>query len=93
MKTVDPEDPFTLVGVGLAEDPDDEALTDMAWAVFEEYVRLGFTGEQIVHLFHNPFFQLAHQILRVKGEPFVRELADAADRLRAEAQAQLRGAG
>ncbi len=93
MKTFDPEDPFTLVGVGLAEDPDDEALTDMAWAVFEEYVRLGFTGDQIVRLFHNPFFQLAHQILRVKGEPFVRELGEAADRLRAEAQAQLRGVG
>ena len=89
MKAFDLEDPFTLVGVGLAEDPDDEALTEMAWAVVEEYVRLGWTGDQILRLFHNPFFQMAHQILRVKGETFVRELAEATDRMRAEVQEQL----
>jgi hypothetical protein len=93
MKEFDLEDPFTLVGVGLAEDPDDEALTEMAWAVVEEYVRLGWTGDQIVRLFHNRFFQLAHQVLRVKGEAFVRELGEAVDRMRAEAQEQLRGVG
>jgi len=92
MKSFDPEDPFTLVGVGLDSDPDDEALADMAWSVVEEYVRLGCTGEQIVRLFHNPFFQLAHQILRVKGEEFVSGLGAAADRIRGEAQSRLRGA-
>ena len=93
MKAFDPEDPFTLVGVGLDEDPDGQALTQMAWAVFEEYVRLGWTGDQILRLFHSPFFQMAHQILRVKGEPFIRELAEATDRMRSEVQEQLRGAG
>jgi hypothetical protein len=92
MKPFDSEDPFALVGVGLAEDPDDEALTDMAWAVVEEYVRLGWTGDQIVRLFHNRFFQMAHQILQVRGEAFVRELGVAADRMRSDVQAQLRGA-
>lgn len=92
MKAFDLEDPFTLVGVGLEDDPDDEALADMAWAVVEEYVRLGCTGDQIIRLFHNPFFQMAHQILRVKGEDFVRDLGAAADRIRADVQAQLRGA-
>ena len=91
MKAFDLEDPFTLVGVCLDEDPDDQALTDMAWAVVEEYVRLGWTGDQIVRLFHNRFFQVAHQVLRVKGEAFVRELGEAADRMRSEVQAQLRG--
>jgi len=93
MKAFDLEDPFTLVGVGLDEDPDDEALTDMAWAVVEEYVRLGWTGDQIVRLFHSRFFQMAHQILHVKGEAFVRELGAAADRMRADVQEQLRGVG
>ena len=92
MKAFDLEDPFTLVGVGLDDDPDDAALTDMAWAVVEEYLRLGCTGDQIVRMFHNPFFQLAHQILRVKGEGFVRDLGVAVDRMRADVQAQLRGA-
>ena len=92
MKSFEPEDPLTLVGVGLDSDPDDDALTDIAWSVVEEYVRLGCTGEQIVRLFHSPFFQLAHQILRVKGEEFVSELGAAADRIRAEAQSRMLGA-
>ena len=89
MKSFELEDPYALVGVGLDEDPGAEALADMAWAVVEEYVRLGCTGDQIVRIFHNPFFQLAHQVLRVKGEAFVRDLGDAVDRMRADAQAQL----
>jgi len=92
MKAFNPEDPFTLIGVGLDEDPDDEALTEMAWSVVEEYVRMGCTGDQILRLFHSPFFQLSHQILRVKGESFVQELGAAADRMRSEVQEQLRGA-
>ena len=89
MKEFDPEDPFTLVGVGLGEDPDDEAVADMAWAIVEEYTRLGMTGDQIVRLFHSPAFQMAHQILRARGEAFVRDLGVAADRMRAEVQEQL----
>ena len=92
MKTFEPEDPFTLVGVGLDEDPDEQALSDMAWAVVEEYVRMGWTGDQIRRLFHSPFFQMAHQILHVKGEPFIQELAEAADRMRSQAQQRLRAA-
>ena len=90
MKTFEPEDPFTPVGVGLEEDPDEEAFSDMAWAVVEEYVRMGWSGDQIRRLFHSPFSQMAHQILRVKGESFIEELADAADRMRSQAQRQLR---
>jgi len=92
MKAFDADDPFTLVGVGLDVDPDDEALTEMAWSVVEEYVRMGCTGDQILRLFHSPVFQLSHQILRVKGESFVSELAAAADRMRSQVQEQLRGA-
>jgi hypothetical protein len=91
MKTFDPEDPFTPVGVGLDEDPDEEAFSDMAWAVVEEYVRMGWSGDQIRRLFHSPFFQMAHQILRVKGESFIEELADTADRMRSHVQQRIEG--
>ena len=91
MKTFEPEDPFTPVGVGLGEDPDEEAFSDMAWAVVEEYVRMGWSGDQIRRLFHSPFFQMAHQILRVKGESFIEELADAADGMRSRIRQQLEG--
>ena len=92
MKTLDPEDPFTLVGVGLDRDPDNETITNMAWAIVEEYALLGTTGDQIVRLFHNPSFQMARQILSVKGEAFVHGLGEAADRMRVDVQEQLRGA-
>jgi calcineurin-like phosphoesterase family protein len=91
MKAFDPEDPFTPVGVGLDKDPDEEAFSDMAWAVVEEYVRMGWNGDQIRRLFHNPFFQMAHQILRVKGEPFIEELADKADLMRSQVRQRLEG--
>jgi len=91
MKTFQPDDPFTPVGVGLDEDPDDEAFAEMAWAVVEEYVRMGWSGDQIRRLFHSPFFQMAHQILRVKGEPFIEELADKADQMRNQVRQRLEG--
>ncbi len=91
MKAFDPEDPFTPVGVGLDKDPDEEAFSDMAWAVVEEYVRMGWNGDQIRRLFHNPFFQMARQILRVKGEPFIEELADKADLMRSQVRQRLEG--
>ena len=74
MKSFELEDPFTLVGVGLAEDPSDEALTDMAWAVVEEYIRLGWTEQRLMTLFVNPTFLATHRIYRLKGKEYVHEL-------------------
>lgn len=90
MKAFELEDPFSLVGVGLQADPDDEALAEMAWAIVEEYARMGWSGDQIRRLFRSPFFQLAHRIAQVKGEAFVERLAREADRIRSEAAASVR---
>ena len=83
-KPLEPEDPMALVGVGLERGPDDEALTEMAWCFVEEYARMGWSGERILRLFRNPFYRGPHQILRTKGEDFVRGLIESIEQTRAQ---------
>ncbi len=80
---------MALVGVALEEDPDDEALEEMAWSFVREYALMGWSGEQIMRLFRTPFFRGPHRILRVKGEDFVRGLVDAFDEARVQAQQEM----
>ena len=88
-KTFEPEDPMELVGVGLEEEPDDEALDDMAWSIVEEYVRMGWSGDRILRLFQSPAFRMTHNILRVKGEEYVRGLVASVDEIRSELDRQM----
>ncbi len=89
MKSFELEDPMELVGVGLEEDPGDEALNEMAWAIVEEYMRMGWSGERIFRLFQSPVFRLPHQILQAKGEDYVRSLVAAVDEMRSEPRQQM----
>ena len=86
MKRLEPEDPMALVGVGFDRRPDEEALTEMARCFVEEYARMGWSGERIMRLFRNPFYRGPNQILRLKGEDFVRGLTNAVDRMRSQAR-------
>ena len=83
-KTFEPEDPMELVGVSFEQEPDEEALDEMACSIVEEYMRIGWTGENILRLFHNPAFKLTHNILQQRGESYVRGLVDSVDRVRGE---------
>jgi hypothetical protein len=73
MKEHESEDPLELVGVQMKEGPDEQALEEMAWCFIEEYARMGWNGERILKLFRNPFYRGPNQILRAKGEEFIRE--------------------
>ncbi len=86
MKGLEPEDPMALVGVGFDRRPDEEALTEMARCFVEEYARMGWSGERILRVFRNPFYRGPNQILRLKGEDFVRGLTNAVDRMRSQAR-------
>ena len=88
MKRLEPEDPMALVGVGLEQGPDDEALAEMAWCFVEEYARIGWSGERILRLFRNPFYRGPHQILRMKGEDFVRSLIETVEQTRAQVRSR-----
>ncbi len=87
-KRLEPDDPMALVGVGLERGPDDEDLTEMAWCFVEEFARMGWSGERILRLFRNPFYRGPHQILRRKGEDFVRSLIEIVDQTRAQVRSR-----
>jgi hypothetical protein len=65
-KDPDPTDPNVLVGVMLPADP--ETMRDMAYVFAEEFARLGYTREQLLSLFKNPFYGGAHGAYRSLGE-------------------------
>jgi len=65
-KDPDPTDPNMLVGVLLPADA--EATRDMAYVFAEEFARLGYTREQLLGLFKNPFYGGAHGAYRALGE-------------------------
>ena len=62
----DPTDPNMLVGVMLPSDA--EATRDMAYVFAEEFARLGYTREQLLWLFKNPYYGGAHGAYRMLGE-------------------------
>ncbi len=88
MKRLEPEDPMALVGVRLQQGPNDQALVEMARCFVEEYARMGWSGERILRLFRNPFYRGPHQILRMKGEDFVRGLIEIVEQTRAQVRSQ-----
>ena len=66
LKDPDPTDPNMLVGVMLPADA--EATRDMAYVFAEEFARLGYTREQLLWLFKNPFYGGAHAAFQALGE-------------------------
>ncbi len=85
-KSAESDDPMVLVGVGMDGGPDDQALAEMAQSFVEEFARMGWTGEQILRMFRSPHFRAPHNILRVKGEAFVRDLTETVDKIRSQIQ-------
>ena len=65
-KNPDPTDPNLLVGVMLPADA--EATRDMAYVFAEEFSRLGYTREQLLWLFKNPYYGGAHGAYEMLGE-------------------------
>jgi hypothetical protein len=55
-----------LVGVVLPADA--EAMRDMAYVFAEEFARMGYTREQLLRLFKNPFYGGAHGAYRALGD-------------------------
>ena len=66
LKEPDPTDPNMLVGVMLPAEA--EATREMAYVFAEEFARLGYSREQLLWLFKNPFYSGAHGAYRALGE-------------------------
>jgi hypothetical protein len=73
-KDPDPTDPNMLVGVLLPADA--EATRDMAYVFAEEFARLGYTREQLLWLFKNPFYGGAHGAYQALGEDEILAIID-----------------
>ncbi len=70
----DLNDPMELVGVEVPSEED--TLDEMARCFVDEFVRLGYPDEVILHLFKSPFFAGSHLIYRRKGEGYVLALME-----------------
>ena len=72
----DPTDPTMLVGV---EIPGDETSDrEMAYAFAEEFARLGYSVENLMALFRNPYYAGAYRALTVLGEEEIARIVDEA---------------
>jgi hypothetical protein len=75
---IDPEDPHALIGVAVPVDDLEAARDALARGLVEEFVRFGYDVEAVLALFKTPFYAGAHQVLRLRGEAYVRALAEEA---------------
>ena len=73
-KDPDPTDPNMLVGVMLPADA--EATRDMAYVFAEEFARMGYSREQLLWLFKNPFYGGAHGAYCSLGENEILQIID-----------------
>ncbi len=70
----DPTDPNVLVGVAL---PGDLASTrEMAEAFADEFVQIGLGRDEILGLFHDPFYRGAHDAFRTLGSDAIETIVD-----------------
>ena len=66
------EDPLELNGVAFATEED---TTDaMCECFIEEFMRMGYSPNQILALFRNPHYIGMNMVLEKRGEPFVRDI-------------------
>jgi hypothetical protein len=69
---LDPEDPLEAVAVALPSDED--TLIPMAECFIEEFMRMGYSPEQIAGLFANPLYAGPLLVTRRHGTAFVNQL-------------------
>jgi len=71
-KGIEPDDPQELRGVAFPASR--AAIEDMAYAVAEEFARLGHDESWLLRVFRNPFYVGPHQAYRVLGGDAVRAI-------------------
>ncbi len=74
----DDTDPMILNGVLLkeGESPPLEAVRDMAECFIDEYARLGFDANRILHMFRTKGYAGPYMAAEILGETEIRELVD-----------------
>lgn len=67
---IEDDDPMELVGVALPDGDQEE----LARSIVEEFIRMGLSDHELLHLFRDPFYAGPYAILRSRGEAYVQEL-------------------
>ncbi len=70
MKPLEEDDPFELKGVVLPA-PDESSLKEMAVCFVEEFLRDGWSDEQLRAMFRNPGYRGPHLVWQQQGEAYV----------------------
>ncbi|MFQ5928570.1 MAG: hypothetical protein ACE5MK_02655 [Acidobacteriota bacterium] len=68
----DPSDPQNLIGVEVPAG--EETHLEMAYVFAEEFARLGFDDQRLLHLFRNPFYRSAHRTFEALGEEKIKSI-------------------
>ena len=71
----DPTDPMTLHGVSCETDSD-QAHREMSACFVEEYLRLGFSREQILEMFQTKGYAGPHLAYQILGKEVIASLID-----------------
>jgi hypothetical protein len=66
------EDPFELNGMAFLSHED--TTNDMAECFTEEFMRMGYSHQQVLALFRNPHYLGPNMAFEKRGEPFIRDL-------------------
>ena len=66
------EDPFELNGMAFLTHED--TTNDMAECFTEEFMRMGYSHQQVLALFRNPHYLGPNMAFAKRGEPFIRDL-------------------
>ena len=69
-KEPEPDDPLELTGVVLAV-PDETSLKEMAACFVEEFLRDGWSDEQLRAMFRNPRYRGPYLVWRQMGDAYV----------------------
>ena len=69
-KAPEPDDPMELMGVMLPT-PDETSLREMTMCFVEEFLRDGWSDEQLRAMFKNPFCRGPYLVWRQKGDAYV----------------------
>ena len=69
-KEPEPDDPLELTGVVLAVQ-DETSLKDMAACFVEEFLRDGWSDEQLRVMFRNPHYRGPYLVWRQTGDAYV----------------------
>lgn len=74
-KKFEDDDPMELTGT-MCEGGDESSMEEMGLAFVEEFARMGWSRDEMITVFMDPFYRGPHTVYRAKGLGYVTWLLD-----------------